>query len=80
MTTVILNAQTEKSSLQHYTGQIQLFLYDLTCDYPFFGEWLKKVLSEIKTGKRQIVIMTDEGNSRLIVGALQLEAVPQCGL
>ena len=77
MTTVILNAQTEKSSLQHYTGQIQLFLYDLTCDYPFFGEWLKKVLSEIKTGKRQIVIMTDEGNSRLIVGLTILKTEQQ---
>lgn len=77
MTITILNAQTEKSSLQHYTGQIQLFLYDLTCDYPFFGEWLRRVLSEIKTGKRQIVIMTDDENPRLIVGLTILKTEQQ---
>lgn len=64
----ILSAQTEKSILQHYTGQIQLFLYDLTCDYPFFGEWLKKALSEIAAGRRTIVILTQEGNPQRVIG------------
>lgn len=73
----ILNAQTEKSFLQHYTGQIQLFLYDLTCDYPFFGEWLKKALSEIVTGRRTVVILTQEGNPQRVIGLTILKTDPQ---
>ena len=68
MTISILNAQTEKSMQQHYAGQILLFLYDLTCDYPFFGEWLKKALSEIRDGKRQVVLLTDESKPLRVIG------------
>ena len=68
MNVSVLNSQTEKSILQHYTGQIQLFLYDLTCDYPFFKEWLDKALSEIKTGSRQIVILTDQDHPLRVIG------------
>lgn len=73
----ILNAHTEKSILLHYTGQIQLFLYDLTCDYPFFGEWLKKVFSEIITGRRIIVILTQEGSPQRVIGLTILKTYPQ---
>ena len=72
----VLNAQTEKSILQHYTGQIQLFLYDLTCDYPFFKEWLDKALSEIRTGLRQIVIITDIDNPLRVIGLTILKTEP----
>ena len=65
----VLNAQTEKSILQHYTGQIQLFLYDLTCDYPFFKEWLD-------TGLRQIVIITDIDNPLRVIGLTILKTEP----
>ncbi len=72
----ILNSKTEKSILQHYTGQIQLFLYDLTCDYPFFGEWLKIALSEIVIGKRQVVILTEECNPQRLIGLTILKIDP----
>ena len=76
MNVSVLNAQTEKSILQHYTGQIQLFLYDLTCDYPFFKEWLDKALSEIKSGYRQIVILTDQVHPLRVIGLTILKTGP----
>lgn len=76
MNVSVLNAQTEKSILQHYKGQIQLFLYDLTCDYPFFKEWLDKVLSEIKTGSRQIVILTEQDHPLRVIGLTILKTEP----
>lgn len=76
MNVSVINAKTEKSVLQHYSGQIQLFLYDLTCDYPFFKEWLDKVLSEIKTGLRQIVILTDMDYPLRVIGLTILKTEP----
>lgn len=73
----ILNKYTDKSVLRHYTGQVRLFLYDMTCDYPFFGEWLNMAMSELTTGRREALVLTEEDKPRRLIGLTILKNDPE---
>lgn len=73
----ILNKHTDKSALGHYISQIKLFLYDMTCDYPFFGEWLNMAMSELTTGRREALVLTEEDKPRRLIGLTILKNDPE---
>lgn len=73
----ILNKHTDKSALGHYISQVKLFLYDMTCDYPFFGEWLNMAMSELTTGRREALVLTEEDKPSRLIGLTILKNDPE---
>ena len=69
----IINCSLEDAILQKHLSQIRLFLHDLTCNYPFFEEWLERVFSSIKLGERIIVACENAEN---IIGVAILKDTP----
>ena len=51
-----INHQTGKSIRQKYFSLLRVFLRDLSCDYPFFEEWLEHSFSSVSKGERTIVV------------------------
>lgn len=56
MKIVIINSKTDQLERQGYLSRLQQFLHDLSCNYPYFEEWLERVFSLIQSGERTIIL------------------------
>lgn len=57
----IINKYTNRDTSQLYLSRLREFLHDLSCDYPYFEEWLEAAFSSVRTGERSIVVCENIG-------------------
>lgn len=52
----VINKSTDSTIRREVFARLTRFLSGLSCDYPFFEEWLSHVFSHVKSGERSILI------------------------
>lgn len=58
---IVVNANTPLPKRHLFYDDIRAFLNDLSCNYPYFDEWLEHCFEEVESGKRSIVVCDVKG-------------------
>ena len=66
MRTKIIRGKTPNHIKRKYFNRVSYFLNDLTCDYPFFEEWLQKVFFLTYTDERMIILCESDDETELL--------------